>query len=1238
MAQISTPTAETNGGTDTSHEYREWTDRVGGLKIPASKYSCLPDAPNRPRKFPRLSRPVPTMRPEYDIVVVGSGYGAGVAASQMARAGKKVAVLELGKEKWPGEYPSCLKDAAHELHTSGNAGRGAKLKDLEIGKRTGLYHLVLGEGQNVFVGNGLGGTSLLNANVFLPPDKRTLALKAWPEEIRKDPGSLDQYYERAAEMLTPQTYPDNYPPLKKLQALEKQAKALGQEKNFYRVPQTTFFHDGLNSAGIQMKASTGSGQDCTGVNDGSKNTVLVTYLADAWNWGAEIFCECEVRYVQKSEKGEGYIISFAWHGEGRAAFEEEQLSNLMWVRAKEFCFLGAGALGTTSILLRSQKRGLKASQMLGQKLSGNGDILNFAYNTDEIINGIGTETPNPKNPPGPTITGVIDARNPKTSPNVLDGYVIEEGAIPAALAPLLQGLFEAMPGKVFPPPGQYNALRHFLSRTKSRVFGPYAKGGSVNRTQTYLVMSYDSNEAILSLTGDKPYLQFVGVGTTERVTKIRDALATASGKIGGTLIDAPFYADRDKEQITVHPLGGAVMSYDGTGKHGAVNHMGRVFTGDGPETHDGLVCVDASVIPTALGVNPFATITALAERICDLLLHERQLAADETKNGKLDLFDQPKISYALPVDPELPYAKMADGTGVRFSEVMDGHIYVGDDITDFEVARNTAKGASSAASLYITVDTFSIDDLISLSDRASFATGTFSCGALSQTPLMVLYGQVRFFTTDEQVSDGTNLVYQLKLLSAEGDEYLLHGFKNVDSTMAFSAVRTWKATTTLYTTITHTDGSLVGRGILQISWRNFVDEIQSFGPTAATQSLHRKISAPLRFVKFFAKKTAAYFFSPLRPLSYPDRSTSGYFQKTPPSKTVELLADDSVRTVMKVWEPAPDTPTHEMPILFIPGASVDDQIFSLPTIQTNTIDYFTGLGYKCYVPTLRFGVSQEARKGYTAYDARFDVKAAMEFVRQEERNRQFYVVCHCLGSIATGMALLTGTVESKWICGMTCSQVFTHLRFGEINKIKSRTQALQVVYKAFAGPWFPTDSSPTSSLFQRLVDQLLRLYPVGTRGELCNSTVCHRGSLVFGRLWTHSKLNHATHRHLSTFFGGIHMNFLSHLTQMGSTPPHHSRSNLPKFEDLVEEPGNLDRLTGLKIQFLSGGANVVFDPWSTSESYDLLRHRFGTEDYERVVVPGYGHLDTWMGKDSFVDVFPRVLGHVGHCEGTGARQ
>jgi hypothetical protein len=53
-----------------------------------------------------------------------------------------------------GEYPSNLKEATPELHVSGYLGKNSKPLNIEHGDRTGLYHLVLGEGQNVFVGNG----------------------------------------------------------------------------------------------------------------------------------------------------------------------------------------------------------------------------------------------------------------------------------------------------------------------------------------------------------------------------------------------------------------------------------------------------------------------------------------------------------------------------------------------------------------------------------------------------------------------------------------------------------------------------------------------------------------------------------------------------------------------------------------------------------------------------------------------------------------------------------------------------------------------------------------------------------------------------------------------------------------------------------------------------------------------------------------------------------------------------
>jgi choline dehydrogenase-like flavoprotein len=683
-------------------------------------YSDDPDT----KKFPRISRPVELLRNEYDVVVIGSGYGGGVAASRMARAGQSVCVLERGQEKWPGEYPSGFIDAMKQVHVSGDFAPGFLSGSLvECGDPTGLYHLIVGKGQNAFVGNGLGGTSLLNANIFLEADNGTMGLDSWPKGLR-EPGALKPYYERAESVLEPKPYPMDWPELPKLSLLEKQQKALDIGR-FYRPPQTTRFQGGPNSTGVEMYPSALTGMDSTGVNDGSKSSTLVNYLSDAWNWGAEMFCECEVRYVKKHpDPKKGYLVFFAWHGSKRGAFKEYLYEDLMWVHAKKCVFLGAGSIGTTEILLRSKKLGLSMSDKVGIGMSGNGDMLAFGYNTDEEVNAIGRQHPSPYKPIGPTITGIIDCREGHKNP--LDGFVIEEGAVPKALAPLFQTMLETMPGKQAPPLRLMGKIQHALAAQGSRIFGPYFAKGSIEKTQVYLVMSHDSNQAILSLKNDQPVLEFMGVGRSQHVTYLNGLLKQATEAVGGTFVNSPFYAVLGKQEITVHPIGGACMSSNGTGEGGVTNQFGEVFSGVDDKTHEGLFVTDGAVIPTALGVNPLATITALAERTVEYAASTRvhQKINFEQKNAILNLFGAPGqfIDSFAPVHRvntigistatrEIEDTKAAETDGFGFSEVMTGYIHVGegiqgDKIEDFETAAKTAKGLCEQARFFLSVKTW----------------------------------------------------------------------------------------------------------------------------------------------------------------------------------------------------------------------------------------------------------------------------------------------------------------------------------------------------------------------------------------------------------------------------------------------------------------------------------------------------------------------------------------------------
>ncbi|MDQ6685365.1 MAG: GMC family oxidoreductase, partial [Pseudomonadota bacterium] len=591
-----------------------------------------------------IARPLAEIGSHYTAVVIGSGYGGGVAASRLARAGQSVCVLERGREILPGDYPNTLGKARADMQVDGERGK--------LGPADGLYNLHLNPDMLAMVGCGLGGTSLINANVALEMDPRLFDATPWPKPFRDDPKLLEPFVERARSMLDPTPYPADFPPLNKLQALQKSAAVLKQP--FLRPPIAVNFVDQVNPFGVHQPCCTLCGDCTSGCNVGAKNTTLMNYLPDAHRHGAEIFTGARVSRIERD--GTRWRVIFepvALRGDAGAATAptapaapsggERSVS-------ADIVVLGAGALGSTEILLRSAAHGLSLSGQLGRRFSGNGDVVALGYNsywrattdghgqaTYANINGVGTGTNVLAHPdlPGPCITGVIDMRN---STLVDEALVIEEGVIPGALAPLLApALFfaDAMIGSPF----EFGA-----DQVKSRLLDAQTLGdavqhdpaslaamayrGAIGRTQTYLVMSVDDAGGRLRLDDDRLRIDWPGAGSSRVMASNGVWLNAVSDAIQGGLIGNPLSSPAlQSKLITVHPLGGCGMGDDAVS--GVVNHQGQIFCGSaGSAVHEGLYVCDGAALPGPAGVNPLLTITALAERACQHLCAERGWSID----------------------------------------------------------------------------------------------------------------------------------------------------------------------------------------------------------------------------------------------------------------------------------------------------------------------------------------------------------------------------------------------------------------------------------------------------------------------------------------------------------------------------------------------------------------------------------------------------------------------------------
>jgi cholesterol oxidase len=546
----------------------------------------------------------------FDAVVVGSGFGGSVLAYRLAEAGKSVCVLERGKPYPPGSFP---RGPSKLTRAFWDPSEGLY----------GMFNLWSFRGIGALVSSGLGGGSLIYANVLLRKDEKWFVQEDlargghehWPVS-RAD---LDPHYERAERMLGAQVYPfkETTP---KTRAFEEAARKLGRE--FILPPlAVTFANEGEAPAvGVPIREEHPNlhgaprytcrlvGECDIGCNFGSKNSLDFTYLSAAARHGAEIRTRHEVRSLAPREGG-GYVVRYVEHDpddEGRKVDTRDAAVRPERELTCDRLVLAAGTLGSTYLLLRSRDAFPGLSAKLGTRFGGNGDLLTFALKAKR-----------PDGTPwvldahyGPVISSAIRV------PDALDGgegrgFYVEDAGYPEFVSWLVHG--SQGPGALWR--WRRVAARILLSLLRREPEVDLSAEVSELLSDTRLSagslpllgMGRDIPDGNMTLRKGKLDVDWVKGKSGPFFDGLRGFGREIAGALGAEFQPNPtWYLGR---LITVHPLGGCPLGR--TPEEGVVDTYGEVFG------YPGFTIADGSVMPGPVGPNPSLTIAALADRFAD---------------------------------------------------------------------------------------------------------------------------------------------------------------------------------------------------------------------------------------------------------------------------------------------------------------------------------------------------------------------------------------------------------------------------------------------------------------------------------------------------------------------------------------------------------------------------------------------------------------------------------------------
>ena len=550
---------------------------------------------------------------DFDVVVIGSGFGGSVAALRLTEKGYRVAVLEAGRRFNDKDFPK----------TSWRLSRFLYLPRLGL---RGIQRIHVLPDVLVLAGAGVGGGSLVYANTLYKPLASYFEDKQW-KHITDWQSELSPWYDQASRMLGVAQNPYFSPSDK---AMKEVADQMGVGHTFKLAPLGVYFGDGV---GIKSKdpffGGVGPDRDgclqcggcMTGCRHNAKNTLPKNYLGLAEKAGAKVFPEHTVIKTEQLLDGSWKVTarkSSAWFG-GKRVFTASQV------------VVAAGTYNTQKLLHKMKSDSVlpNLSEQLGKLSRTNSEAL-----TGSIMPKGGTD---------------FSAGSAITSSFFPDDHTHVEPVRYGKGSNFMGLLQTVMTDGTNIKDRRRQWLRQVITKP-SLVLKILDVRQWSQRTVVALIMQ--NVDSAINVKGKKGLFGFRLTSKNDSLTpnatyipaanEVARRIAENNGGIAGghigDLINAPF---------TAHFVGGCVIG--DSIKTGVIDPYHRVY--NYPTLH----IVDGASVTANLGVNPSLTITAQAERAFSFWPNKGEADTRPAQNTAYR-----KISAVLPNKPFVPKGAPAE--------------------------------------------------------------------------------------------------------------------------------------------------------------------------------------------------------------------------------------------------------------------------------------------------------------------------------------------------------------------------------------------------------------------------------------------------------------------------------------------------------------------------------------------------------------------------------------------------